>query len=256
MTTALAFKLGRTHNVRPDGAGITCTHSRHRDNYRGQKFTTVVSLTTQFPAQASWPPAASSQQLLDLTNAHRVSIGLNALVFHPVLQGISDWKVRNCANYLYMDHDTPAETDWNFPARSINDRFADLQYPQNMAWGENLAYGFLVAQTVFDAWMSDIGHRQNIEQPDYTTCGMSSCHATKMDLVFWGQDFGSYHVVVPPVVDPYTNTEWRNKLKPFSIRIQRYSEVDSRVWFTRLDNHRTGSMLTPYLKKHYTQVAI
>lgn len=188
-----------------DTPGISQTHSDSATNYRGKTFRVEVSLTTKFPAQPSWEPVLATgwhQELLDLTNAHRHSMGLSVLVFHPELQLITDWKVRNCAHYLYMDHNTPAEVDWNFPARSINDRFVDLAYPPNYAWGENLAYGFLTAQGVFDAWMSDVGHRSNIENRSWTTCGMGAAQNLSTGLIFQGQDFGTYVIVGPPPPPP------------------------------------------------------
>lgn len=255
MTTVLEHRVGKTYNIKEDSTPmITSTHSADRSNYRGEKFIVEISLTTQFPAQPSWPPVLNTwgQQLLDLTNAHRRSIGVQALVFHPELLLISDWKVRNCANYLYLDHNTPAEPDWNFPARAINERYNDLGYPNNLAWGENLAYGFIDAQSVFDAWMSDIGHRENLENSSWTTAGMSACLASKANLIFVGQDFGTYQVT-PPANAPFTI--WVRDAYPLLLKAAQYKNwrnsnpIEAQLFDSIF--HNAGSGSAPMIKSSF-----
>ena len=136
-------------------------------------------------------PDAESQ-VISMVNAHRVAMGLNALTPAPSLVSSAEYKSMNMAGYLYMAHDDPAPV-----ARTINDRFTACGYPANAAWGENIAYGFVDAQSVMDAWLSDIGHTANIENTSWTTIGVGVAQASN-GLIFWTQDFGTTGAVTQP----------------------------------------------------------
>jgi uncharacterized protein YkwD/chitodextrinase len=144
--------------------------------------------------QASWGTdlTAIESQVIDMVNQHRVAMGLNALVPAPSLVASAEYKSMNMAGYLYMDHDDPAPV-----ARGIGDRFIACGYPAGYAWGENIAYGFVDAQSVMAAWLSDIGHKANIENTSWTTIGVGVAQASN-GLIFWTQDFGTTGTVQQP----------------------------------------------------------
>jgi uncharacterized protein YkwD len=137
--------------------------------------------------QPSWGTDLTSaeQQVITLVNQHRTAMGLSTLVPASSLVASAEWKSMDMAGYQYLAHDDPAPV-----ARSITDRFAACGYPTNAGWGENIAYGYVDAPSVMNAWLSDPGHKANIENPSWTTIGVGVAQASN-GLIFWTQDFGT-----------------------------------------------------------------
>ena len=73
------------------------------------------------------------------------------------------------------------------------------------SWGENIAYGFANAQSVFTAWCEENdpyagqGHRRNILRPGYTAVGFG-CFYYK-GVLYWAQEF-SYDYTNAPATSP------------------------------------------------------
>jgi uncharacterized protein YkwD len=132
---------------------------------------------------ASWPAdrADLGAQVVELVNAHRAQIGLQALVVSPTLSAAATWKARNMAAYGYMGHDDPGPPD----ARTADERIAACGYPQ-AEWGEDLASGYATAQAVVDGWLSSPEHRANIERPEFRATGIGVAGAA----MYWSQTFG------------------------------------------------------------------
>jgi uncharacterized protein YkwD len=141
---------------------------------------------------ANWgtlrPDLASAA--LDLVNQHRVSLGLKALKVSAALTASAQWKSLHMAYYQYFSH-----YDLNYPtAGAFRDpftRMADCGYSYNTFEGENIAYGYSTASAVVSAWLSDSGHRANIEGPSYVVTGIAAA-ADSSGAIFWTQDFGGY----------------------------------------------------------------
>ncbi|MBR6484264.1 MAG: CAP domain-containing protein [Clostridiales bacterium] len=58
-------------------------------------------------------------------------------------------------------------------------------------WAENIAAGQSSAQEVFNCWMDSDGHRANILDPDYETCGFSMHYEEDSEYgYYWAQEFG------------------------------------------------------------------
>jgi uncharacterized protein YkwD len=131
---------------------------------------------------ASWPADRTdlAAQVVDLINAHRAQLGLQALVVSPVLDAAATWKARNMAAYGYMDHDDPAPEP-----RTAVERIAACGYPQ-AEWAEDIATGYTTAQAVVDAWLSSPEHRANIEAPEFGATGVGAAGAP----TYWSQTFG------------------------------------------------------------------
>jgi uncharacterized protein YkwD len=131
-------------------------------------------------------PASVETEVIALVNAHRAALGLHTLTPAPSLTASAEWKSLNMAGYNYMQHDDPAPV-----ARTVSDRLGACGYPSTTAaWGENIAYGFPSAQSVMTAWLNDPPHRENLEDPAYTTIGVGAA-SNSSGVIFWTQDFGT-----------------------------------------------------------------
>ncbi|MBA2460485.1 MAG: CAP domain-containing protein [Actinobacteria bacterium] len=134
---------------------------------------------------ADWGMARDdlAAQAIQLVNAHRASLGLRQLAVSGALQASAVWKARHMARYQYMSHNDPAPP----VARSAAQRMQDCGY--SASWGENIAYGYPTAQSVFDGWLASPGHRANIENPNWAAIGSGA--ASGSGYIFWAQAFGS-----------------------------------------------------------------
>lgn len=141
--------------------------------------------------------AQLTQDMLGILNADRAQDGVRRLEYDARLVALSQWKALNLAANQYLDHNDHAPPI----ARAVQDRFA-VYYPYTGAWGENLAYAFLTADTVMTAFMSDSGHRDNILNNSWRGVGLAV--AVGGGLTFWAQSFGSLDPgpEPPPIPDP------------------------------------------------------
>jgi uncharacterized protein YkwD len=167
-------------------------------------------LTVGRPAAAGsftpWAPQPSAgtrrvdleDAFLAIANPHRVSIGLPAWKRDTggAVEYIALWKADDLALWQYLAHDQDP-TKGPHAGTTIYDRF-DANGYANQAWAENLAYGFDSAQSMFNAWMSDQGHRQNLESQG-PLVGLAVVQAALNGLLFWALDVGWTHV---PIGDP------------------------------------------------------
>jgi uncharacterized protein YkwD len=141
--------------------------------------------------------------VVELTNQHRKQlsgVGAVQLMYDTdgALDYIATWKSQDMANCMYLMHDQHP-TCGNHPGTTVSDRFYGNGYSVNAAWGENAAYGLQTPEDVVTAWLSDIGHRQNLEGP-WTYIGVCAVRAAN-GLIFWTQDFGTVHCpvgIIPP----------------------------------------------------------
>lgn len=176
---------------------ISATHS-------GLRSAAALDSAAEYVILSSWPqPLADlAAQVVAITNAFRASKGLHSLAVNTTLTGIADWKSSDMGEFQYMDHDQPAgSVPGTTSPTTISDRFAALGYPNNAAWGENIAYGFTDAQSVFNAWTSagpGEGHYDNIVNPTWTAIGVGAAEGN--GLIFWTQDFGNPPIGSPPKV--------------------------------------------------------
>ena len=127
--------------------------------------------------------AAFADQVVQLVNQHRATLGLRALKVSPSLSASAVWKARHMATYSYMAHDDPAPP----VARTAADRIAACGYQGG--WGENIAAGFTTPAAVLAAWLQSPGHRANIENPAYVVTG-AGASVTANGVTVWAQDFG------------------------------------------------------------------
>jgi len=106
--------------------------------------------------------STTTDEILQLVNVHRKSIGKSDLIRNSIADKIAE----DHTNYMIVrgkiSHD-------NFSAR-----FVALQQQVNArAAGENVAYGYANGKTVMDGWLNSSGHKANIEG-DYTHMGVAA----------------------------------------------------------------------------------
>ncbi|HVM16185.1 MAG TPA: CAP domain-containing protein, partial [Gaiellaceae bacterium] len=136
-------------------------------------------------AAPDWPAQeeALAAAVVELTNAHRATLGLAPLRVSPTLGTAAAWKARHMAHHHYLSHDDPAPAP-----RSFAQRLADCGYG-NAAAGENVAMGYPTAQAVLTAWLASEGHRRNIESARFVAIGVGAARSAS-GQVYWAQNFG------------------------------------------------------------------
>lgn len=101
-----------------------------------------------------------SEEILQLVNIHRVSLGMSALISNNLAVQLAN------EHTLYMIGENKISHD-NFSDRA--DRLFD---EKAVKVGENVAAKQRTAQEVMDDWLDSPGHRENIEG-DFTHIGIS-----------------------------------------------------------------------------------
>ncbi|PKP14339.1 MAG: CAP domain-containing protein [Bacteroidetes bacterium HGW-Bacteroidetes-3] len=102
-------------------------------------------------------------EIISLVNAHRTSLGLNALSTLNLVSGVADGHTNYMIEAGAISHD-------NFPER------AQILMEQAGAKtvGENVGFGYSTAEGVVKAWIASDGHRKIMENPEYTHFGIST----------------------------------------------------------------------------------
>jgi uncharacterized protein YkwD len=149
------------------------------------------------PAGAQTPPPcpvssadlsidSEEQQLLDLVNNHRASLGRGALRMDTAVTRAAAWFSRDMAtrNYFAGDH-----IDMN--NRNISPRLTWCGVAHN-AWRENIYAGSPEAEVVFQAWRDSPVHNTNMLATDITLAGVArSFNAGTQFGWYWVMDYTS-----------------------------------------------------------------
>lgn len=101
---------------------------------------------------------------IKLMNAHRVSLGLSALVWDSRLAAVAQAHSRAMFDRHYFSHKWPG-------GGSTWDRLAARGVSYSQA-GENIAWGQTTGSATLRAWLRSPGHRANIEHGSYTHHGV------------------------------------------------------------------------------------
>jgi uncharacterized protein YkwD len=147
------------------------------------------SQAANFSAYATGaPPRASSltaelQTLLDAHNARRAALGRTRLVVDSRLQASAAKHAAWMAANLTMSHSgaggtTPLQ-------RAVAEGYTGSAY----AVGENVAFGYPDATSVFNAWMGSTGHKTNIERADFIHVGLAVATGSN-GAKYWTVEFG------------------------------------------------------------------
>lgn len=100
---------------------------------------------------------ALEDRVIEIANLYRAQAGLHPLIETAELAQAADIRVAECG--VFFSHTRPDGSDW-------------WTVEPDYAWGENLATGYMDADSAVDAWMRSPAHMYNIMSPDFSTCGV------------------------------------------------------------------------------------
>lgn len=118
---------------------------------------------------------AEVQDFVSLMNAHRQTVGCEALVWNSAVAGVAQAHSQDMLSRSYFAHDNP---DGESPFDRL--RAAGVTYS---GAAENIAYGYPDAAAVLNGWLNSSGHRRNIEN-----CGLSE-HGVGLEGTHWTHVF-------------------------------------------------------------------
>ena len=149
------------------------------------------SPTAEVPAREGSPAAEKTgvpaeHELLALVNAHRVALGLNALIGSEEVADAARAHSERMIEERFFGHRSP--DGW-----TPGERLAAA----GVAWdraGENIAAGYDTPEAVFNAWIESPSHRDAIESDGWTHAGVG--YAIDVEptdahphVHYWTQDF-------------------------------------------------------------------
>lgn len=127
----------------------------------------------------------NAQELENMVNAYRQSVGLLPLEHDERVCVSSDLKVGDMVQKRYFAHDTPnGEKFWSASEKVL---------PKYRKLGENLAVTNTTSQDVIDGWINSTPHLKNIVD-DFT----HTCVSTKAikDFDYGGETYSSMTMIV------------------------------------------------------------
>jgi hypothetical protein len=117
---------------------------------------------------------SSSEMYISRTNAMRSSLGLSPLKENNVLNIAAAQKLQDMAENQYFAHFSPEGiSPWHW--------FQVNQYSYTYA-GENLAIGFLDAESTVNAWANSASHRRNLVNEHYQEIGIAAAQGKIKDM--------------------------------------------------------------------------
>lgn len=119
------------------------------------------------PEPESPPPVSVAPEVaefVELVNAHRTSMGLDALTWDDQVAAVAQAHSEDMVARGFFSHTNP---DGESPFDRLT--AAGITY---LSAGENIAYGYPTASSVLAAWLGSSGHRANIENSNYTHHGV------------------------------------------------------------------------------------
>lgn len=124
--------------------------------------------------------AAPEQELLKLTNAERIKVGISPLTLDSALCSAARFKSNDMATHGYFYHDSPTYGK----AESVLGIFGI----SHKSFGENIAKGQKNVEEVMAAWLSSPDHKATILNPRYNKIGLG-CARNSNGVVYWAQEF-------------------------------------------------------------------
>ena len=124
----------------------------------------------------------STQELevVRLVNIEREKAGLEPFTISNKLSEVARLKSKDMADNRYFSHTSPT---YGSPFQMMK-QFG-ISY---RTAGENIAKGYLSAQSVVNGWMNSSGHRANILNPSFGTIGVGA-YKTSNNTIYWTQMF-------------------------------------------------------------------
>ncbi|NHN30523.1 CAP domain-containing protein [Paenibacillus agricola] len=127
------------------------------------------------PAEQTATGSNFEQQVLQLVNKNRTSMGQPALVMDNNLSKMALVKAQDMYDNNYFDHNSPT---YGSPFNMMD----SFQITYSSA-GENIAKGQTSAEQVMNDWMNSPGHRANILNSGFTKIGIGHYNGA------WVQEF-------------------------------------------------------------------
>ncbi len=145
---------------------------------------TAILLVTLALTPAAYAYDNEEFAFLTLINNYRAANGLSHLTMSNSLNTASGWHSTDMAVNNYFSHTgSDGSTPW--------DRMRAAGYTYNTYLGENIAAGFVDAQSVFTAWQNSPGHNANMLSPNFNAIGISRVYKAGSTYGwYWTTDFG------------------------------------------------------------------
>ena len=126
-------------------------------------------------------------EIVRLVNIERAKVGLSPLTINAKLEQAALGHAKDMVARNYFDHNEP---NGRTPEMRI-EATGYLRAPCDCTWisavGENIATGYVTAQSVMEAWMASPEHRANILRPHYREIGVGIVGT------MWVQEFGAVY---------------------------------------------------------------
>lgn len=123
--------------------------------------------------------SAQEQEVVRLVNIERQKAGLSPLSVSNKLSDVARLKSKDMADNRYFSHTSPTYG-------SPFDMMKQFGISYRTA-GENIAKGYLSAESVVNGWMNSSGHRANILNPSFGTIGVGAYKTG--NTIYWTQMF-------------------------------------------------------------------
>lgn len=128
-------------------------------------------------------------------NQQRRAVGLAPLRLNPSMAAASQWLAQDMADRRYFDHTDSLH-------RSFDQRLVAFGYNPFSGLAENIAAGYSSVSDVMAAWMSSLGHRNNILNSGYREIGIGYVLVNGSPYGrYWVQDFGVRNSIYPVVIN-------------------------------------------------------
>lgn len=120
-----------------------------------------------------------AEEYLELINDHRSQKGLRSLTYNIRIEEVA--RVHSKAMGL---HTRPfGHMGFSQRCRTLKRRLGS-----HKSCGEVVAMGQKTSASLFKAWMNSPGHREKIENPDFTMTGLSG-YKNEHGVIYWTQMF-------------------------------------------------------------------
>ncbi len=161
------------------------------------------------PAQPSFmgcsvvvlPPTNNDfeQQVVELVNDHRASIGKPPLKRVPLLDQTARYHSCDMRDDDYFNHDTYDRVNGQLMQVCDFSQRVGGHYTNRATLGENIAAGYATPASVMQGWLNSPGHRGNIEHHWFWEIGVGYCGGGSW-WHYWTQNFGRRFGVYPLVI--------------------------------------------------------
>ncbi len=159
--------------------------------------------------------------LIGLANDYRQAHSLAVLTVNPLLEEAAQMKAQDMAQKGYFAHTSPeGVTPWHW--------FEKVGYNFVFA-GENLAVNFSDSQALHNAWLSSLGHKNNIVNQNFSEIGIAVAKGLYKDkeAFFVVQLFGSRKREILPILS--LSGEKEAPAKPDSQKVSFSAKADSKI---------------------------